>query len=364
MKKHFFLCLFSSILFGCVYGNDGAFYAKGNQLVPIRESDISVKKEILSVKKVGNDYFEITVYYEFFNPGNEKTITVGFEAFSPYGDVNPTPKFGQHPYMRDFTVELNRKILNYNVAIVTDSVFIKNGEINRTKEDVNGMLLRNNNFNYVYYFDAKFEKGLNIVRHTYNFDISNSIGVLYEFEYNLTAAKRWANKQIDDFTLILDLGECEDFIIDQTFFNSKENWILNGIGKLMDFNPSEDDFYQRNGLECVIQKGFLIYQKNDFEIDGDLFIRSVMSLPVELKNPRDLPYSYWSTSYLGEPETDFERRVLRNLPFARRGYVFKNKDLQEYFERTTWYIANPNYSQNVDLLHDNEKLEYERWKKQ
>jgi hypothetical protein len=67
MKKQFFLSLFGSILLACVYGNDGAFYAKGNQLVPIRESDISVKKEILSVKKVRNDYFEITVYYEFCN---------------------------------------------------------------------------------------------------------------------------------------------------------------------------------------------------------------------------------------------------------------------------------------------------------
>ena len=31
----------------------------------------------------------------------------------------------------------------------------------------------------------------------------------YSFSYNLEPANRWANKQIDDFTLILDLGNDE-----------------------------------------------------------------------------------------------------------------------------------------------------------
>ncbi len=48
--------------------NDGSYYASGNHLIPVFETDISVKKEILTLKKIRNRFIEVTVYYEFFNP--------------------------------------------------------------------------------------------------------------------------------------------------------------------------------------------------------------------------------------------------------------------------------------------------------
>jgi hypothetical protein len=36
------------------FANDGAFYANGNQLIPITESKISVKKEILLIERVNS----------------------------------------------------------------------------------------------------------------------------------------------------------------------------------------------------------------------------------------------------------------------------------------------------------------------
>jgi hypothetical protein len=68
------------------YSNDGVFYAEGNQLIPITETDISVKKEVLTINRVG-DHLEVTVYYEFFNPVGEKELLVGFEAKSPYNSM-------------------------------------------------------------------------------------------------------------------------------------------------------------------------------------------------------------------------------------------------------------------------------------
>jgi len=58
--------------------NDGAFYANGNQLIPIDERDISLKKEILSIKRISNDFVQVNVYYELDNPKDEKSILVGF----------------------------------------------------------------------------------------------------------------------------------------------------------------------------------------------------------------------------------------------------------------------------------------------
>ena len=61
-----------------LFANDGAFFARGNQLIPIQETSISVKKEILSIKKIRNQFVEVSVYYEFFNPDADKEIIVGF----------------------------------------------------------------------------------------------------------------------------------------------------------------------------------------------------------------------------------------------------------------------------------------------
>ena len=86
------LSLFILLLSQCLYANDGAFYASGNQLIPISETEISVQKEVLKIKKLDNKYIQVSVYYEFFNPGNAKEIIVGFEAMSPNGDVDGAPK--------------------------------------------------------------------------------------------------------------------------------------------------------------------------------------------------------------------------------------------------------------------------------
>src|SRR5215468_10417296 len=75
--------------------NDGTFTVNGNQLVPIQETSISVRKEILTITRKGKDDAEISVYYEFFNPGEAKELLVGFEAFSPEGDADKHPSNGE-----------------------------------------------------------------------------------------------------------------------------------------------------------------------------------------------------------------------------------------------------------------------------
>jgi hypothetical protein len=98
--------------------NDGSFRVEGNQLIPMFETDISVKKEILSILKINSSQAEITVYYEFFNPKESKNVEVGFEAVSPSGDVDNQPVNGKHPYIHQFTVIFNGEALAYKVAIV------------------------------------------------------------------------------------------------------------------------------------------------------------------------------------------------------------------------------------------------------
>lgn len=61
--------------------------------------------------------------------------------------------------------------------------------------------------------------------------------------------------------------------------------------------------------------------------------------------------------------TQEQRRILRNLPFAYRGYIFKNKELQDFFESTVWYIPNPNYTPNIEALTEDEQYWVNYWNK-
>lgn len=359
-QKLLSILLLLSVLFS--FANDGAFFAKGNQLIPITETDISVKKEILTLKKIRNKFVEVTVYYEFFNPKEDKKVTVGFEAFSPEGDVEGAPRNGRHPYMRDFTVELNNTILKYDVAYVKDSAYNRSGKINSIDlKNFEGNKSGNYvDFYYVYHFQANFKKGLNIIKHTYNYDLSGSIDYNYDFEYVLTAANRWANKQIDDFTLIIDNGEFETFSINKSFFNSANDWLINGIGKATDVKGAKNSFVEKDALKFHLQKGNLIFSKKNFKINGDLYIYSQNFYGYD--DFEYLPFSYYQDKNIATPKTDFQRKLLKNLPFARRGYVFKTEDLNAAFRKMDWYIPNPNYEPDIEILTDHEKKWIEQWK--
>ncbi|MBL0016272.1 MAG: hypothetical protein IPP17_07460 [Bacteroidetes bacterium] len=78
-----FFVLLALFVANGLFANDGVFYAQGNHLVPVKETVVQLKKEILKLKRIG-DYMAVDVYFEFYNPGPEKTEIVGF--------VTPPPK--------------------------------------------------------------------------------------------------------------------------------------------------------------------------------------------------------------------------------------------------------------------------------
>ena len=348
MKRLFFiLCFYGFFTEG--YTNDGAFYMAGNQLVPINETDISVKKEILYIKKT-EEFAEVSVYYEFFNPKDEKEIIVGFEAGIPLGDAGFSPVNGHHPYMFDFTVSLNGNFLPYQIAFVKNSTYTKNHKIQNIdpKSLDNDVIGDELDFQYVYHFKAKFKKGKNIVKHTYRYKLSRGVCYYYDFNYVLTAANRWANKQIDDFTLILDMGDFQTASIRKTFFKNTNEWTFNGIGKITE-NPDYTNFY--------IQQGILVFEKKNFVPKGELSVEEESSYCREAGGNQKFIFSLGKNRELGDPteKTPEEKRIIRNLPFARRGYIFKDKTLQDIFKTEDWYQPNPSYVPEVEPLTEEEK---------
>lgn len=359
------LCLMAFFAFAAAQqtqANDGVFYARGNQLIPVAETDISVKKEILSLKKVSNRFIEVTVYYEFFNPGNAKTITVGFEAASPSGDVEASPRDGRHPFMRDFTVSMNQVLLPHEVAFVADSLYAEKGKVKSMRLDTFQGATDGNyvDFFYVYHFQAPFKKGLNIIQHTYSYALSGSVSYAYYFDYVLTAANRWANKQIDDFTLLIDPGEFESFNIEKTFFRDSGQWLIHGIGKSQEWHGKSEMDFRPDALRFHLQKGCLIFRQLNFRPAGELQVFSENYS--FFYDSAYLPFSYFQQDQIAETTNDFRRRALRNLPFARRGYVFKDQELNAFFRGMDWYMPNPGYQPDMEWLNEREKQWIARWK--
>ena len=393
MKKIAILlfCCFSALF---ATANDGVFYASGNQLIPITETDISVKKEVLTINRVGN-HLEVTVYYEFFNPKGEKELLVGFEAEAPYNGPDPMDFFPKHPHIQNFKVILNGEPLTYEIAHVERGRYDDNGEYapsqyylngkiqNWTKKQIEDTLLAWNYpgdmpIDYVYHFKAKFRPGLNIIQHTYDFDLSFSVEEEFFFPYILTAANRWANHQIDDFTLNVNLGDRESFHILPEFFKNPDEWQILGKGKV----TMDTTWHLMNGKETPvfhIQEGGISFHKANFHPDGELHIhqRRIWSFNMSLaydgeyndsETLVDAAKDQYQTLWIPEEPGDYskspsdQRRILKNLPFAYRGYIFKNKDLQDYFESTEWYLPNSNYDDNMEALSTEEKKWVEFWK--
>lgn len=347
------------------YANDGAFYARGNQLIPMVETSISCQKEILTIKRPNYQTIEVVVYYEFFNHGDAKTIDVGFEATSPVGDVNGTPINGQHPYIYDFTVNMNDKNLPYQVTVVSDSVYYRNGIVQGKKvEDVMKNIENTNvvDFNYVYHFKGNFKKGLNIICHTYSFALSSSIDMRYNFEYVLSAANRWSNQRIDDFTLIIDMGNYEDFYLNNSFFHDTDEWLMNGIGKIEAVDAEDNKMFNQAASHFFLQRGNIVFHQREYTPYGELFLytwNKQIPETFDYQVNKQIDVAINAVTYLKLGKDEISKKILKNLPFARRGYVFNTPELKNYFERQFWYMPNPSYQADVNRL----TMEEQEWLK-
>lgn len=389
MKKLSLLLLLVSSCFG-LRANDGAFYAEGSHLIPITDTDISVKKEILTVTRItGPDFlssrFQVNVYYEFFNPGDAKDIVVGFEA-PPSDDYSEDDS---NPSIHDFKVVMNGADLPYQVAYVMYK-YKGNKEFSSSMsvEDyywdgkVHGITMHQYDsittavfsdeedelwhdwmgdlYYYVYHFNAHFNKGLNIIEHTYVFDGSGYVEAEYMFNYILTAANRWANNGIDDFTLIINMGDRESFMVSPDFFSDSNEWTINGRGKVGITNSAAECYIWYQAEKCPIfhiSEGTISFHKKNFHPEGNLRVAK----PNNMCRQGDIKAQYFAINkdfrqnVYRKDMNPAEKRILKNLPFAYRGYVFKDEGLRTFFEMTDWYVPNPDYKADVNQFSNDEK---------
>lgn len=337
-----------------VFANDGAYYASGNQLIPINETEICITKEILTIIRKEDGYIYVTVDYTFDNPTSEKSILVGFEAPSPSGDVDGYPIDGKHPYINGFSVKMNNVLLNFKIAIVNEETYYINGKINSKTEDQvisDDFNANEPDFYYVYYFNTNFNKGINKIVHTYKFKTSGSVMENYNFDYILTAATRWANKQIDDFTLNIHMGNDESFNLRNTFFSKNDKWTIDNGRSML----TKNSYNNHSSTKFITFSGGISYSMKDFIPKGELYLTSPRDFNHDVFNfkgqnlPNIIKFGNDKYPTVTKSEGENSYKILRNLPYAIKGYVFKTEFIQNYYLTQKWYKPNPEYK--VDLEH-------------
>jgi len=366
--KRFYIWVILIMSALAAWSNDGVFYVNGNHLVPIQETDIALTKEILTINLCDDGYAKVDVQYELTNRSKEKTVTMGFEAGAPYNDDVAFSPQGIHPYISDFTVEMNSEKLSYMNAVVKAEygtecdfqplnleMWKSYGEVKmRDGEDLphNALLYdvaRDSliGFAYAYYFVARFRPGKNIIHHTYRYRMSYGVGRTFEVPYWLMPAMRWANKQIDDFTLRIKAeNTAKHFFVEDSVFVQSEFVITEGVGKM-----KKAELYDEQFVEIALRNGTIEWHTKNFKPKANINIQSAERLHYDdfvLGTFYDRSDNYMPGGFqLDVDKVEDHRRILTNLPYANRGYVFKDKKLQKYFSKFWWYMPDPNWKSDT-----------------
>ncbi|MEQ1676486.1 MAG: YARHG domain-containing protein [Chitinophagaceae bacterium] len=317
--------------------NDGVFYATGNTLIPLKETTIRLKKEILNLERKGN-WMQVDIYFEFFNPGPEKELTVGFVTPPADGDV--TEEEAKHPQVKDFMVMLGDRLLPYKVAKMEETGFKVNSKLA-------------NGYDFVYHFTVKFATGITIIRHSYLYKGGGSVEAAHEFDYRLTTGTTWANSGIDDFELNINMGDDSYFSVPAGFGPASAAWQVAGIGRIAKNTATVPYIAEGGGkLRMVyLRRGKLQLRASNFKPAEDLSI-SFWQLHNEIslwcdkgvKNEfANLMELVWGDSVQSAVSKlpDAELRLYRNLNYARMGYDFKDEGLKKVFSKYNWYIPDP-----------------------
>jgi hypothetical protein len=342
-------CLATLLFLFCalpLYGNDGAFYVSGNTLMPLEETQISLRKEVLKFYVRDFRWMDVTVDFEFYNPGAQKTVLVGFVTPPADGDVSDEVQ--AHPQIKDFTVTVNGRQLAYQMKRMKDTSF------SADKLKIEGT-------DFVYYFKVDFRRGVNKIRHTYRFRGGEGVELQRDFDYQITTGKRWANKQIDDFELqiFLDNGI---FAIPATFREDKKlaAWRIVGDG-VIDGTPrnwfGEDSPQVRM---AHLNSGYIVLNEKNFRPDFDIMLGEYnwganwVDLwceygreCVEKETLEKIARYFTLEPYDGFEEADLaklsskELKYVRNYFYAARGYQFKDEEVRKFYSQFFWYKPNP-----------------------
>jgi len=362
MKKILLAILFC-LLSIFTFANDWEFGSEGEHIIPLKGSNMSIKKEKITLK-LTPDGMLVNVKFTFDNPTAENKI-VGFvtpeSGNGEEEDETTKPKRKAEPLkIKNFKTTVNGKEVKSNVELLSKLLskgVLDNNIIKEYTEKEKTF------YNYVYYFNADFKQGENVVEHSYFY--TGSYGV-YErdFEYVVTTISKWKNQTVEDFEIEVHPGNY--FVkLPYSFWNNakKIDWEIVGKGKMVTIAPTKkSNDEDATGLErygiiyLKLNNGFVRYKTKNFSPNQDFYMTRMDNiLGFEYEFPegkvqgykfkdkyfeilREVAYSDYSEIVDSLKDlSDEDLDIVRNYPYAFAGHDFARKDLKDYFSQFIWY---------------------------
>ena len=345
------------------FANDWEFGSEGEHIIPLKGSNMSIKKEKITLK-LTPDGMLVNVKFVFDNPNAENKI-VGFvtpeSGNGEEEDETTKPKRKPEPLnIKNFKTTVNGKEVKSNVELLSKLLskgVLDNNIIKEYTEKEKTF------YNYVYYFNADFKQGENVVEHSYFY--TGSYGV-YErdFEYVVTTISKWKNQTVEDFEIEVHPGNY--FVkLPYSFWkdNKKINWEIVGKGKMVTIAPTKkSNDEDATGLErygiiyLKLNNGFVRYKTKNFSpTDNFYMVRmdNILGFDYEFQEGKIQGYKFKDDYFTFLRETvyddypsivsslkdlkDKDLDIIRNYPYAFAGYDFARKDLKDYFSQFVWY---------------------------
>ena len=363
MKK-IFLAIMFCILSIFTFANDWEFGSEGEHIIPLKGSNMSIKKEKITLK-LTPDGMLVNVKFVFDSPNAENKI-IGFvtpeSGNGGYYEEENVIRKPEPLKIKNFKTTVNGKEVKSNVELLSKllsrGVLDNNIVTEYVKEEKEKEF-----YNYVYYFNADFKQGENIVEHSYYY--TGSYGV-YErdFEYVVTTISKWKNKAVEDFEIEV---YPENYFVKLPYSfwkdNKKINWEIVGKGKMVtiaptkQFNDEDATGLERYGIIYLkLNNGFVRYKTKNFSpIDDFYMVRMDNILGFDYEYPEGTVQGYkFKDDYFGTVRNemysnysdivislkslnDKDLDIIRNYPYALAGYDFARKDLKDYFSQFIWY---------------------------
>jgi predicted nucleic acid-binding Zn ribbon protein len=171
------------------------------------------------------------------------------------------------------------------------------------------------------------------------------------------------------------VSECSDFEEELTklekVINSKD---LNNM-YVKNYIKKAEGSFNKNDYDKTWE--YLSKAKNyDFKVEDFKYYNELLENQHQIMNESLDNNGDYSTFYLNEyiiydsnsryltrdelnQYTKSELALIRNEIFARYGYVFNKDEYRNYFNSTSWYIPNPNFSGSINELNTIEKYNVE-----
>ena len=362
MKKILLAILFC-LLSIFTFANDWEFGSEGEHIIPLKGSNMSIKKEKITLK-LTPDGMLVNVKFTFDNPTAENKI-VGFvtpeSGNGEEEDETTKPKRKAEPLkIKNFKTTVNGKEVKSNVELLSKLLskgVLDNNIIKEYTEKEKTF------YNYVYYFNADFKQGENVVEHSYFY--TGSYGI-YErdFEYVVTTISKWKNQTVEDFEIEV---HPENYFVKLPYSfwkdNKKINWEVVGKGKMVTIAPTKkSNDEDATGLErygiiyLKLNNGFVRYKTKNFSPNQDFYMTrmdNILGFDYEFPEGkvqgykfkdkyfeilREVAYSDYSEIVDSLKDlSDEDLDIVRNYPYAFAGHDFARKDLKDYFSQFIWY---------------------------